>query len=62
MLFRSPVQPGWTGLWQISGRNDVGFHEMVELDLKYIANRSFYFDIQILLRTVLVFIKPNAAH
>lgn len=31
------VIPGCTGLWQVSGRNDLGFNEMVELDLKYIS-------------------------
>lgn len=56
------VKPGCTGLWQVSGRNDVGFHEMVELDLKYIKIRSVKFDLHILIKTVLVFIKPNGAY
>lgn len=56
------VKPGCTGLWQVSGRNDVGFHEMVELDLKYINHRDASFDIQILLKTVLIFVKPNGAY
>ena len=59
---RLSVKPGCTGLWQISGRNDVGFDEMVELDLKYISMRSIWFDLYVLLKTVLVFIKPNAAY
>ncbi|MCQ2009550.1 sugar transferase [Sporolactobacillus sp. STSJ-5] len=45
------VIPGCTGLWQISGRSDVGFEEMVELDLKYIQNRSLLVDIKIILKT-----------
>ncbi|AQY52407.1 hypothetical protein UE46_00865 [Listeria weihenstephanensis] len=45
------VTPGCTGLWQVSGRNNVSFHEMVELDLKYIEKRSIVFNIKILLRT-----------
>ncbi|PGY12704.1 sugar transferase [Bacillus sp. AFS031507] len=48
------VTPGCTGLWQVSGRNSVGFEEMVELDLQYIRERSFLFDIKIILKTVLV--------
>ena len=56
------VKPGCTGLWQISGRNDVGFHEMVELDLKYIRNQSFLFDIKIMFKTIIVVIKPNSAY
>ena len=41
------VTPGCTGLWQVSGRNSLGFEEMVELDLKYIANRNIFFDIKV---------------
>ncbi len=48
------VTPGCTGLWQVSGRSNLGFKEMVELDLKYIRTRSFLFDIKIILKTVLV--------
>jgi len=59
---RLAVRPGCTGLWQISGRNDVGFHEMVELDLKYINRRGAMFDLYVLFKTVLVFIKPNGAY
>lgn len=56
------VKPGCTGLWQVSGRNDVGFDEMVELDLKYINLRGILFDLYVLLKTVMVFVKPNAAY
>ncbi|KGM46075.1 sugar transferase [Neobacillus niacini] len=48
------VTPGCTGLWQVSARNSVGFNEMVELDLQYIHKRSFFYDIKIILKTVLV--------
>ncbi len=46
------VVPGCTGLWQVSGRSDIGFQEMVELDLLYIKNRSLYFDIKIMFKTI----------
>jgi lipopolysaccharide/colanic/teichoic acid biosynthesis glycosyltransferase len=59
---RLAVKPGCTGLWQISGRNDVGFSEMVALDLKYINKRNMAFDLYVLFKTVLVFIKPNGAY
>ncbi|MCM3749155.1 sugar transferase [Paenibacillus pasadenensis] len=49
---RLAVTPGCTGLWQISGRNSLSFDQMVELDLKYIQNRSVWFDIKIILLTV----------
>lgn len=48
------VTPGCTGLWQVSGRSNVGFEDMVELDLQYIRERSFLYDIKIILKTVLV--------
>lgn len=51
---RLEVVPGCTGLWQVSGRNDVGFHEMVELDLYYINNCNVVMDLKIMFRTILV--------
>ncbi|WP_420490437.1 sugar transferase [Neobacillus niacini] len=48
------VTPGCTGLWQVSARNSVGFEEMVELDIQYIHKRSFFYDLKIILKTVLV--------
>lgn len=59
---RLAVKPGCTGLWQVSGRNDVSFDEMVKLDLKYINTRGALFDLEILFRTIFVFIKPNGAY
>ncbi|WP_283746700.1 sugar transferase [Bacillus cereus] len=46
------VIPGCTGLWQVSGRNNLGFKEMVQLDLQYVEKRSVLFDIIIIFRTV----------
>ena len=48
---RLSVKPGMTGLWQISGRSEVGFEEWVELDLVYIDNWSVLQDFRILFRT-----------
>lgn len=56
------VKPGCTGLWQVSGRNEVGFDEMVELDIRYIQNLSVLNDIKIIFKTVLIMIKPNGAY
>ncbi len=49
---RLEVQPGMTGLWQVSGRSDLTFDEMVMLDIYYGENWSLGLDIQIMLRTV----------
>ena len=48
---RVKVLPGITGLWQISGRNNIPFDDMVVLDLYYMENMSPWFDLQILLKT-----------
>lgn len=48
---RARTKPGMTGLWQISGRREVGFKEMVLLDLYYIEHQSFLFDLEILFET-----------
>jgi lipopolysaccharide/colanic/teichoic acid biosynthesis glycosyltransferase len=49
---RLAVAPGLTGLWQISGRSDLTFDEMVLLDLYYIENWSLFMDFKILIRTI----------
>ncbi len=49
---RFSVQPGLTCLWQISGRSNLPFHKWLELDLEYIENWSFWFDIKILFKTI----------
>jgi exopolysaccharide biosynthesis polyprenyl glycosylphosphotransferase len=49
---RLEVRPGMTGLWQVRGRSELDFDEMVLLDLYYIENWSLRLDIQILLQTI----------
>ena len=56
------VTPGATGMWQVGGRNDVNFDEMVRLDLTYIQNRSVWLDFIIILKTIKIMIKPNGAY
>jgi len=46
------VAPGLTGLWQVSGRSELSFDEMVLLDLYYIEHWSPFMDLHILVRTV----------
>ncbi|MDR2465732.1 MAG: sugar transferase [Streptococcaceae bacterium] len=55
---RLTVKPGASGLWQVSGRNELSFHEMVDLDIKYIKNQSVKQDLTIILRTLHVVIEP----
>jgi exopolysaccharide biosynthesis polyprenyl glycosylphosphotransferase len=53
--------PGITGYWQISGRSDLSFKEMLRLDLYYIENWSLYLDIKIILKTVMVVLRRDGA-
>ncbi|PET00264.1 multidrug MFS transporter [Priestia megaterium] len=56
------VTPGCTGLWQVSGRSNIGFKEMVELDLKYIEKRTILYDIKIILKTVIMLFSSKGAY
>ncbi|MCO6510878.1 MAG: sugar transferase [Aridibacter famidurans] len=49
---RLDIKPGITGLWQVSGRNNLMFEEMVRLDLYYIENWSVWLDLRIMLMTL----------
>ncbi len=51
-LHRLDALPGITGLWQVSGRSELGFSEQVLMDIAYIENWSLGLDLRILLRTI----------
>lgn len=55
------VKSGLTGLWQVSGRNDLGFDKRVELELYYAQNWSFWLDIKILFKTISVVLFGSGA-
>lgn len=59
---RLTVKPGLTGLWQISGRSNLGFEDMVRLDLKYITERNLFYDLKIIIKTVPVVFKSYGAY
>lgn len=59
-LRRFEARPGLSGLWQVSGRNKLGFEEMVELDLRYIEHWSPWLDLGILAKTVFVVLFQRA--
>ena len=62
-FIRHEVLPGITGLWQVSGRSNItSFEEVIRLDTFYIENWSFWLDVQILLRTVLVLLQKKGAY
>ncbi len=46
------VKPGLTCIWQVSGRNSIGFDEWVDMDLEYIEKRNLWMDIKLIFKTV----------
>ena len=52
------VRPGLTGLWQVSGRNNLSYKKRVELDLAYARNRNFILDLEIIILTLGVLLFP----
>ncbi len=55
------VRPGLTGLWQVSGRSELGFREMLELDARYARECGMSMDLQILVRTPMTLLRRSAA-
>jgi exopolysaccharide biosynthesis polyprenyl glycosylphosphotransferase len=59
---RSHVLPGMTGLWQISGRSDLSFDDLVRLDFYYLENWSIWLDITILAKTLPAVLASRGAY
>jgi exopolysaccharide biosynthesis polyprenyl glycosylphosphotransferase len=59
---RSCVHPGLTGLWQVSGRSDLAFEDMVRLDLAYIQNWSLALDVKIIFDTPMLVLRGVGAY
>lgn len=59
---RLSVMPGITGLWQVSGRNEIAdFERWIDLDLEYAATGSLWLDLRILMKTVVVVVLLRGA-
>jgi lipopolysaccharide/colanic/teichoic acid biosynthesis glycosyltransferase len=59
-LRRLDSRPGLTGLAQVRGRTTIGMETTVDLDLEYIANRSIWLDLKILLLTIPIVLMQGA--
>jgi lipopolysaccharide/colanic/teichoic acid biosynthesis glycosyltransferase len=59
---RASVPPGITGLWQIRGRSDLPFTDLIKYDLEYVHNWSLLLDIRILLQTPLFVLRGRGAY
>ena len=60
-MARFAVRPGLTGLWQVSGRNQLSMREMLELDVEYVRRHSARLDLMILLKTAAAMIRGDGA-
>ena len=58
-LKRLTVKPGLTGLWQVSGRSNVSYEMMIDLDLTYVNQATIWMDIKILIITVVQMFLPG---
>src|SRR6202008_1964402 len=58
---RSLVLPGMTGLWQVSGRSELDFDELVRLDFLYLERWSIFLDLSIMLKTTPAVIRARGA-
>ena len=59
---RLAVKPGITGIWQVSGRADVSFEQMVEMDLVYASTRTVLLDLVIVLMTFRAVVSGRGAY
>ena len=59
---RLAVKPGLTGLWQVSGRDEVDFDDRLRLDIAYIRRRCLWLDVQLILRTFTAVLSGRGAH
>jgi len=59
---RLEVKPGMTGVWQVSGRSDLHFDEMVVMDTSYVDYWSLGLDVKILVRTAIAVLTRNGAY
>jgi lipopolysaccharide/colanic/teichoic acid biosynthesis glycosyltransferase len=56
------MKPGVTGVWQISGRSDVGYPERMYLELSYINKQGLLFDVKVIFKTVWAVLRRSGAH
>ncbi|RYH00657.1 WecB/TagA/CpsF family glycosyltransferase [Salipiger sp. IMCC34102] len=61
-LGRLAVKPGITGLWQVSGRAEIGFEQMIDMDLSYARARSIVFDLMLIALTFRAVLSGRGAH
>lgn len=53
------IRPGITGLWQVSGRNDIPYNRRVQIDVYYVNSRKFWLDLWLIVKTIGVVVAPK---
>jgi exopolysaccharide biosynthesis WecB/TagA/CpsF family protein len=61
-LGRLAIKPGITGVWQVSGRADIGFDRMIDMDLAYASSRTMFLDLILILMTFRAVVSGRGAH
>lgn len=56
------MKPGVTGVWQVSGRSNIGYPERVDVELSYLNKQSLTFDILVIFKTIFKVIKRSGAY
>ncbi|MBC6422842.1 MAG: sugar transferase [Hormoscilla sp. SP12CHS1] len=58
------IRPGITGLWQVSGRNDIPYPRRIQIDIYYVNFKNFWMDLWIIVKTIgiVIFPKNNGAY
>ncbi|NMB91698.1 sugar transferase [candidate division WWE3 bacterium] len=56
------TKPGLTGLWQTSGRSNIGFEERIKLDNRYAISQNLFFDLWLILKTIPAVLKSRGAY
>jgi lipopolysaccharide/colanic/teichoic acid biosynthesis glycosyltransferase len=59
---RLDVQGGITCIWQVSGRSEIGFREWMRMDMAYVSRRSFWLDVELMLRTIWAIVTGRGAY
>ncbi len=53
------IRPGVTGLWQVSGRNDIPYADRIRIDVRYVKRRSLWLDLHIVVKTIYLMVVPK---
>ena len=59
---RLAVKPGITGVWQVSGRAEIGFDQMIDMDLNYVGTRTVLLDVMLIAMTFRAIVSGRGAH